>query len=172
MRRALIWLLALPFAAASILAGHAAAYALTGASQEAMHGYLEHAPQVVAVLVLVGLLGLARDGRARSASFAPVAALAATGFTCQEHLERLLHTGEVPFLLTSSTFWLGLALQLPFAVVVWLVARRLARSLASVARPHPPRLAILPLVLPAPRLFMRTSLPAGAVPGRGPPSAS
>jgi len=169
MRRALMWPFAVPFAAASILAGHAVSYAVTGASPGAVHGYLEHAPQVVAVLVLLGLLGLARDGRARSASFGPVAALAAVGFTCQEHLELLVHTGELPLLLTSPTFWLGLALQLPFAAAVWLVARRLARTLASVERRGPPRLAILPLTPPAARLCVPVAMPAGAVPGRGPP---
>lgn len=171
MRRLLIWLIALPFAAASVIGGHAAAYTVTGAPADGAHGYLEHAPQVVAVLVLLGLLGLARDGRHRS-SFVPVATLAAVGFVCQEHLERLLHSGELPLLLTSSTFWLGLALQLPFAAVVWLVARRLACTLASMKRPGPPRLAILPLTPPATRLGVRAAISAGAVPGRGPPCSS
>ena len=172
MRRALIWLLTLPFAAASILAGHGAAYALTGAAPDAFHGYLEHAPQVVAVLALLGLLGLAREGRARSTSFVPVAALAAAGFTCQEHLERVLHTGELPLLLTSPAFWLGLALQLPFAAVVWLVARRIARSRGSVTRARPPRLALLPLVLHAARVTVLGARPAGVAIGRSPPLPS
>lgn len=171
-RRALTWLLALPFAAASILAGHAAAYALTSAPLDGVHRYLAHAPQIVAVLALLGLLGLARDGRARTASFVPVAGLAAAGFAFQEHLERLVHTGELPLLLASPTFWLGLALQLPFAVVVWLLARRLARTLVRAERSGPPRLAILPLGPPAARLFTPVATPAGAVPGRGPPLPS
>ena len=172
MRRALIWLLTLPFAAASILAGHAAAYALTGAPADAVHGYLEHAPQVVAILVLLGLLGLAHEGRARTPSLMPVAVLAAAGFTCQEHLEQLLHTGDVPFLLASPTFWVGLALQLPFAAAVWLLARRLARTLIPGGRPGPPRLAILPLLLPAMPRFAVAAVTPGPVRGRGPPASS
>ncbi len=173
MRRALIWPLALPFAAVSVLAGHAVAYGATGAAAGARHGYLEHAPQVVAVLVLLGLVGLACDGRARSASFRPVAALAAAGFACQEHLEPLLHAGDLPFLLTSPTFWLGLALQLPFAAAVWLGARRLARTFAiTVARAGPPRLATLPRISAVPALRAPVGIPVGAVPGRGPPLPS
>lgn len=169
MRRALTWIVAVPLAAASILAGHAAAYSLTGTPLGPTHGYLEHAPQIVAVLVLLALLGLARDGRARATSGAPVAALAAAGFVCQEHLERALHSGQLPLLLTSPAFWLGLALQLPFAAAVWLLARRLARTLAAPARPGPPRLATLPLTLSRP-LEPAPGLPAvGAARGRGPP---
>lgn len=172
MRRSLISLLSLPFAAASILAGHAAAYALTGASPGGIHGYLEHAPQVVAVLVLLGLVGLAHAGRARTSSHVPVATLALAGFACQEHLERLAHTGEVPFLLASPTFLLGLALQLPFAAALWLLARRVARTLARVERDGPPRLALLPLLpLPASRLAAAVAV-AGCARGRAPPTFS
>jgi hypothetical protein len=172
MRRTLLWLLTLPFAAASILAGHAAAYALTGAPADAVHSYLEHAPQVVAILVLLGLLGLAHEGRTRTPSLAPVAVLAATGFACQEHLEQLAHTGDVPFLLTSATFWLGVALQLPFAAAVWYLARRLARPLGPGGRSGPPRLAILPLLLPAMPRFPVAAVTGGPVRGRGPPASS
>jgi hypothetical protein len=172
VRRALLWVLIVPFAAVSVLLGHATAYSLTGTPADTFHGYLDHAPQVIAVLALVGLVGLAYESRARSLSVIPVAATAAVGFACQEHLERLLHTGELPLLLTSPTFWLGLALQLPFAAIVWLVARRLARTLASAERSGPPRLAILPLTTPPARLYTPAAISAGAVPGRGPPCPS
>ena len=173
MRRALLWALILPFAALSVLLGHASAYWLTGAPADTFHGYLDHAPQVLAVLVLVGLVGLAYESRARSLSVLPVAATAATGFACQEHLERLLHTGGLPpLLLASPAFWLGLAMQLLFAAVVWLVARRLARTLASAERTRPPRLAILPLTTRPARLHTPAAISAGAVPGRGPPCVS
>lgn len=172
MRRSLIWLVSLPFAAVSILSGHAVAYALTGAPAEGLHGYLEHAPQVVAILALLGLLALAYAGRARTPSSLPVAALAALGFACQEHLERFAHTGEVPFLLGSPTFLLGLALQLPFAALVWVLARRVARSLVSAGRQGPPALALLPLLLaPVPRVAV-TVPPRGRIRGRAPPSFS
>jgi hypothetical protein len=172
MRRALLWVLILPFAAVSVLVGHGVAYSVTRTPADDFHGYLDHAPQVLAVLLLVGLVGLAYESRARSLSVFPVAATAVVGFACQEHLERLLHTGSLPLLLTSPTFWVGLALQLPFAAVVWLVARRLARTIARAERSGPPRLAILPLTRPATRLYAPAAFSAGAVPGRGPPCPS
>ncbi len=172
MRRALAWVLVLPFAAVSVLAGHAAAYALTGAPADRLHGYLEHAPQVVALLVLVGLVGLAFESRARSTSALPIAGIAVLGFACQEHLERLLHTGRLPFLLTSLVFWVGLALQLPLAVAVWLLARRLAGPVAGVPGCRPPMLAVLPLVRAPSRGAVRPAVSSGGVPGRGPPLPS
>lgn len=174
MRRSLIWLFSLPFAAVSIVAGHAAAYRLTGASVAAggVHGYLEHAPQVVAILALLGLLGLAQAGRARTPSHLPLATLAMTGFACQEHLERFAHTGEVTFLLTSPTFLLGLALQLPFTAVVWLLARRLARSLGRLGRHDPPRLALLPLLSPPAARATPGAVALTGARGRAPPTRS
>lgn len=172
MRRSALWLLTLPFAATSVLAGHWAAYRLAGAPADDLHGYLAHAPQVVAILALLGLLGLARDARASAASPLPVGLLAIAAFVVQEHVERLVHTGHVPFLLASPVLLLGVALQLPLALAVWLVARRLARAIApETTSARPPVLALLPLLLlvplsPAPRV-----LPAGVVPGRGPPAS-
>ena len=41
------------------------------------------------------------DSRARRHSPAPLASLAIVAFVAQEHLERLIHTGQLPFLLTT-----------------------------------------------------------------------
>ena len=62
-------------------------------------------------------------------------------FTCQEHIERLAHDGTVPWLAGEPTFLAGLALQLPFALAAYLVARlllRVARSIARVLAPLDP----------------------------------
>lgn len=120
-----------PIAAAGVLVTHAFAYVVTGAEAGPAHEYLAHAPQVVGLLASLGLLGLAVQERSLSHSsawwFVP---LAPAGFVCQEHVERLAHTGELPWLLTTPTFLLGLALQLPVALVCLLVVRRVAGTLA------------------------------------------
>ncbi len=131
-RRMLAWLLVTPLAAVGVLAAHAAAYAVTGSEPGPEHDYLGHAPQVAALLATLALLGLAlqeRSLRPRSVRwFAPIAPL---GFVCQEHLERLAHTGELPWLLTTPTFLVGLALQLPVAVACVLLVRRVTGTLEA-----------------------------------------
>ena len=75
-----------------------------------INAYLEHGPQVVAVLATVALLGLALQDRSlRAASAWWFAPLAPVGFAAQEHLEGLAHTGDLPWLLTTPSFLLGLA---------------------------------------------------------------
>jgi uncharacterized membrane protein len=172
MRRTLTWLVTLPFAAASVVLGHAIAYGVTGTPTGGMHDYLAHAPQVVFILASLAVLGLAADARARRHSTVPLAALGVGAFVAQEHLEQLIHTGHVPFLFASPVLWLGIALQLPLAAVIWLVARRLAEDIAAPTRRparHVPRLVqvLAPLVLP-----LVASAPAGAWPARGPPVSS
>ena len=116
-RRLLAWILVTPVAAAGVLVTHALAYRLTGTRPGPVHEYLAHVPQVVFVLASLALVGLAFQERSLSRFSARwVAPLAPLAFVCQEHLERLVHTGQLPFLLTSPTFLLGLALQLPVAV--------------------------------------------------------
>ena len=172
MRRALTWVLLLPFAAVSVLTGHVAAYRVTGAPADGLHGYLAHAPQVVLILATLALLGLAADARARRSSPIPLALLAIGAFVAQEHLERLIHTGEVPFLLTSPALWVGVALQLPLTLAVWWFARRVASDLAGSPRRTAPRLVTLavPQCVPAggPLAFRLTT----AASGRGPPVLS
>ena len=90
MRRALTWVLLLPFAAASVLIGHVVAYRVTGAPADGLHGYLAHAPQIVLILATLALLGLAADARARRSSPLPLVLLAIFAFVAQEHLERLI----------------------------------------------------------------------------------
>jgi hypothetical protein len=134
-RRMLAWGLVTPVAAAGILVAHALAYRLTGTAPGRVHGYLEHAPQMLAILATIGLVGLAFQERSRGRrspwAFALVAPL---GFVAQEHVERLAHTGELPWLFTTPTFLLGLALQVPVALLCVLAARRLAGTLTAARR--------------------------------------
>lgn len=170
-RRMLAWLLVTPLAGVGVLAAHAAAYAVTGVGLEEEHGYLEHAPQVTGLLASLALVALAlqeRSLRPRSAWW--VAPIAPLGFTCQEHLERLAHTGQLPFLLTSPTFLVGLAFQLPVAAVCILLVRRLIGTLPRARRRSPaePVGAWLPLT-DAPPLVVR-SVWRTPRRGRGPPA--
>jgi hypothetical protein len=90
-------------------------------------------------------------------------------FVTQEHLERLIHTGHVPFLLASPVLWLGIALQLPVALAIWVLARRLADDLAIPVRRTIPRLSrlVLPLVAGVPRPSAAALVHAHSA--RGPP---
>jgi hypothetical protein len=161
-----------PLAAVGVLVGHALAYALTGVDPGPVHHYLQHAPQVLVILAPVGLLGLACQQRGGTPSLAPFALLGLAGFTVQEHVERLAHTGEVPWLLTSPTFLLGLALQLPVALACLLLARVVIGAIG--ARPRARRapgaapwlpLAVTPVLSPAGRRPLRAT-------GRGPPATA
>jgi len=172
VRRALTWGLTLPLVGASVLAGHALAYAATGSDPGAMHAYLAHAPQVLAVLVLVGLVGLAVDQRSGRPATAPFALLGMVVFALQEHLERYAHAGEVPLLLADRTFLLGLALQVPVGLVALWVARRLVAVLREVGRTpsRPPRIGEIPFVLPVAAVGVGgVRLPVVGL-GRGPPA--
>ena len=170
-RRALSWALATPIAAAGVLVTHALAYRLTGARMGQVHEYLAHAPQVVFLLASLALLGLALQERSLNGAsvwwFAPLAPL---GFAAQEHVERLAHTGELPWLLTSPTFLLGLALQLPVALVCVLVVRRVGGSLATPGRARRWSAGEAWLPLPATPAWCHASVRAVRPTGRGPPA--
>jgi hypothetical protein len=172
MRRTLTWLVTMPFTAASVLLGHAIAYRATGMPTGNVHGYLEHAPQVVLILASIAVLGLAADSRARRQSPVPLAGVGVAAFVAQEHLERLVHTGHLPFLLASPVLWLGIALQLPLAAVVWLLSRRVAEDIAVPLRRGAPRLAFLPVALSPVRSAAVARLACAVRSGRGPPVLS
>lgn len=169
MRRTLTWLVTLPFAAASVLIGHKIAYTVTGTPTGDMHDYLAHAPQVVFILASLAVLGLATDARARSHSAVPLASLGIGAFVAQEHLERLIHTGHIPFLFASPVMWVGIALQLPLAAAVWFVARRLAEDIATPARRTARRIPRLVQVISTLVLPPVAAAPGQACPARGPP---
>jgi hypothetical protein len=171
MRRVLAWALTLPLTAAGVLCAHALAYASLGVPGGATHAYLGHLPQLVAVFATIALAALALETRGAARPAWPFAAFALAAFAAQEHVEHLVHAGELPWLLTSPVFLLGLALQLPFALAAWLLARRLL-LLRAQPRPRPPGLPAL--LLPVPDAPPHLASPAWAVRhrGRGPPVTS
>lgn len=168
MDRARVWLAVSPLMAAGVLAAHALAYRLTSTQAGSVHGYLDHAPQVLLVLLVLGvaLAGVAARLRVLAAWPFPLTALAAFGV--QEHVEQLVHTGRWPWLLGSSAFLVGLLLQVPVALLSWWLARRLLAALVEPRelRPMLPRLLLAPALRPV--VVARAAL-AVAPPGRGPP---
>lgn len=124
MSRRLLWPIVLTLSAAGVLVGHDLAYRFTGAGSDGLHGYLAHAPQLLVALSLPATLVALSGRRTRAPEPWAFALLGAGGFAAMEHLERLGH-GGVPLLLASPLFLLGLALQVPFALAAWWIARTL-----------------------------------------------
>jgi hypothetical protein len=171
VRRGIVWAIPLPLVGAGMLAAHELGYRLVGVPRGDEHGYLAHAPQGLAVLVTLSLLAIAAHGRATPPAPWQFAALALGAFVAQEHAERLLHAGELPFLLVRPEFLAGLACQLPVAFLVHRLARFLL-AVAPVRRTAPPRLTLLPVaVVTAPAAPVR-SAPAVRPTGRAPPCVS
>jgi hypothetical protein len=112
------------------------------------HGYLSYLPQGLGFATAILLLALFSELRrgAGAVSFRPPAlwpfvALAPLLFVCQEHFERLVHDGGFPWgAVAEPTFAVGLALQLPFALAAYLIARLLLSAAHSLGRILEPRL--------------------------------
>jgi hypothetical protein len=164
--------LTLPLVGVSVLVGHTLAYHATGAPPGTTHAYLDHAPQVLALLVLAALLGLALDTRTSGVGTLRLAGLGPVVFVAQEHLEPVVHGADVPLLLDDRTFVLGLALQAPVGVLSAWIARRLVvvlrRSPAPAARHD---VWHLPLVVAPHPAASHRAAPITATRGRGPPLA-
>ena len=169
MNRTLAWLVVSPVLAAGVLVAHTLAYRATGAPTDAFHSYLQHVPQILLIAALVGLalggVGTRLDAP-RPVFFVTVAV---STFVVQEHLERLVHGGGVPMLLTTPAFLVGVLLQLPVALVAWALARCLLSAIqeSQIPRPRSRRLTVLLLAPTAgdPSARGELRLP----PGRGPP---
>jgi hypothetical protein len=169
--RALTWGLTLPLAGAGVLGGHELTYrVLDGERSAGFHGYLAHAPQLIAILLTVGLLGLAVEQRTLSGGSYRFLLLGATVFVAQEHVERLVHGGSLPFLLTDRAFLLGLLVQVPIGLVCLAIARLVTRALNApgMRRLHLWTTFWLTLDTRAHAPFV-ASAPV-ALRGRGPPS--
>jgi hypothetical protein len=161
------WSLVLSLSAAGTLAAHDVAYRLAGAAPDDLHGYLAHAPQILLALVLPAALVAvsATRGSPRPWLFG---LLGASGFTLLEYAERLAH-GETPWLLfTTPLYLLGLALQLPFALAAWWLARALVGLERPVAR-RPVALARVPHESSEPARRLRAHGRLARVRMRGPP---
>jgi hypothetical protein len=192
MRRSLAWLVAVPLMLVGSEAAHALAYRFAYPDLHVRvqallvtgHGYLRWLPLafgVVAAVVALSLFVTAVDaacGRApRGLPAWAFALLPPVAFVVQEHLERLLHTGVFPWQeFGTPTFVPGLAFQLPFALLAYVIARLLLRTAEhagrAVARVAPPRPRLTAIVLAAPAA--EPPLPRAAVISiglakRGPP---
>lgn len=163
-----MWLAVSPLMATGVLAAHALAYKLTDTSPGPLHGYLDHGPQLLLVMAVASMAlgGLASRLRVPAAWPFPVVALAT--FVVQEHVERFAHGGELPWLLDSRVFLVGLLLQLPVALLAWAVAHRLLVALAEprALRPRVPRIL---LELVAPQAGVMPAVAVATPRGRGPP---
>jgi hypothetical protein len=141
MRGLIAWLLTLPLTGAGLFLAHELSYRAVEPHthergellQSTGHGYFSHLPLAAglgASLLLVAF-GLVAARAARGAAAArlriwPFAVLPPLAFAVQEHAERMVHTGEIPFSTAiEPTFVLGLLLQAPFALAALLVARAL-----------------------------------------------
>ena len=147
VRNHLAWLVTLPLAIAGALSGHAVANALMGAPSDpaaelVVPGRPAFEPLVALVALLAALLLAALLARVAglwspqsSVAALPFAAVTPLFFVFQEHLEAFLHSGGVPFgTVLEPTFVPALALQLPFALLAYLIARALLRFADSVRR--------------------------------------
>jgi hypothetical protein len=169
VNRTRAWLVVSPVLAAGVLIAHTLAYRLTGTPTDAFHAYLAHVPQILLLVALAGL-GLGGLG-SRVDAPRPVffAAVAVTTFAAQEHLERLVHGGGIPMLLTTPAFVVGVLLQIPAALVAWALARWLLSAVGEsrLRRSSPPRSTCELVPVAAGALSARSEL--RLPPGRGPP---
>jgi hypothetical protein len=184
MRQRLAWLSTAPLMFAGLIAGHQLAYRLVytdaHARADAMarsgHAYFGFMSLALSVSVGVLLAGLAlqaisgfRGEQPRAATSPLIVLLPPIAFVVQEFTERLVHTGQVPWtVVVQPAFLLGLAFQLPFALVAlilaWLLdsaARAIGRAL--VDRPRP----VFQVFVPEPVRVVAAPRPAGLARGYG-----
>lgn len=164
------WLAVSPVVAVGVFVAHSLAYRLTGTPSAPLHSYLAHAPQVLLALAIAGLVigGLGARLDAPPARAFPLAALAT--FVVQEHVERIAHGGELLSLVTSPAFLVGVALQLPVALVAWALARWLLAAVRVCLRRRASRPRYVLGVL-APRQLVVAFRQVRIPPGRAPPGA-
>jgi hypothetical protein len=135
-RSKLAWLLFLGLLVGGWTAAHGLAYRIAVPDMDERrhlleatgHGYLDPAllVSVSVTLVVLGLGGCVLRGRVAAPAPSLFALLPPFAFVVQEHLERLLSTGEFPVdAALEPTFAVGLLLQVPFALAAVLVARAL-----------------------------------------------
>lgn len=195
-RRMAVWLLSLPLMAAGTEVAHVVAYRLVypnahvrlGELLLSGHGYMVgrygYLPLLIGVagaldLVAVGWVfaGSLRRSLQRPMPALAFALLPLLAYTLQELTERWLAGSSWPWwMVLQPTFRVGLALQLPFALVAFLVARlllRAARGAGAAARTSAPRPRVAP-GLPEFRALPRSiaaprPLAPALHPGRGPP---
>src|SRR5262245_40216701 len=138
MRRGVAWLVTVPIALAGVVAAHSLANVALGspegagelfASGESGRGLLPLVGAFAAGLVVLGLAGqvMAPSGKSERGGLValPFACLPPFAFAALELIEAHVPFGGGVGSVLNPTFALGLALQLPFALCGYLVARLL-----------------------------------------------
>jgi hypothetical protein len=129
---------------------HARAHQL----QETGHGYLAHAIPLLALLAflfaagaLLRVAAAARGSTQARFGILPFAVVPPLAFLLQEAIERLSQGEAMTALLAEPVVLIGLAAQLPVAVLTWILARCVTRGadtlgavLGRMATPRAPRL--------------------------------
>jgi hypothetical protein len=187
MRRGAAWLAAAPLMLGGSQLAHALAYRLAYPQAHVRvvhmlatgHSYFTQLPLLLAAAgacLLASLVVTACDAaRGRPVRALPAwafASLPPLAFALQELLELSLHTGTFAWhVVLAPTFAPGLLLQLPFALLMYLVARLLLRAAErighSLQRPAP-RLRVVRAFASAP-LAPAVRLLAGRQLARAPP---
>ena len=150
MRRGAAWLAAVPLMLGGSQLAHAVAYRLAYPQAHVRvvhmlatgHSYFTQLPVVLAAAGACLLLSLAVTAcdaaRSRTPRALPAwafALLPPLAFALQELLELSLHTGTFAWhVVLAPTFAPGLLLQLPFALLMFLVARLLLRVAERIGR--------------------------------------
>jgi hypothetical protein len=193
-RRIIPWLLSIPLMLAGTEVAHFASFRIvypnalerSQALQQSGHSYSSWLPLLggIALAVLICSVVLhARDARnglgelVAPTSLGRFAALPPLAFALQEHLEALIHTGSIAGVTIEPTFLIGLLLQLPFALVAYLLARLLSRAAERVGRalsarapyPAPPSESLSWFAVTV--WPLRAAVLADGHAGRGPPVA-
>jgi hypothetical protein len=187
MRRGAAWLAAAPLMLGGSQLAHAIAYRLAYPQAHVRlvhmlatgHSYFTQLPLALAAAgacLLVSLVVTACDAaRGRSMRALPAwafALLPPLAFALQELLELSLHTGTFAWhAVLAPTFAPGLLLQLPFALLMFVVARLLLRAAERIGRAHQrpaPRVRIAAVYAAAP-VAPAVPLLAGGRLARAPP---
>jgi hypothetical protein len=148
VRRSLTWALTLPLVLGGTEVAHALAYRLVYPQLHARvllatgHAYLAWLPLVLGVAGALAVAALVAAGidaaHGRSPRELPAwafAVLPPAAFVLQEVLELSLHLGTFGWrALLAPTFLPGLALQLPLALVAYLLARLMLRTAEQLGR--------------------------------------
>jgi hypothetical protein len=193
MRRSLVWLVTVPIALVGVEVAHALVNVMigspTGSQGELFEaagpaagltsGLTAVAIAIVLLALMANIAGASPELEGRRLTPLPYALMAPTAFIVQEHVETFLHRGSIPLgTVLEPTFLPGLAVQLPFALAAYLIARLLLR-VAEVVRGRIGRRR--PLPRPAVRAVIRFSVGhaiprlarlSSACSGRAPPAVA
>ncbi len=185
MRQHAAWLSTLPLLVAGQLAGHSLGYGLAipdaharaDALAQSGHGYLGYARVVLTIGLGLLLAALAfrvvatfRGSPSRPPASPAILLLPPVAFVAQEYLERLVHSGQMQWATAlQPSFLVGLALQLPIALLALLLAWALESIAEKVGRLLSERKPALtaPVLVPVPTGVVAAARLVGLARGYG-----